>query len=283
MNEYFFLYFLAIVWLVFATVYDFKRKEIPNWLTFSLMIFALAYRFFYSVLHADILFFLYGLFGFGVFVVLGYALYYSRGFGGGDAKLLMALGAVMPFELLNDFVILPALFLLILICCGAVYTVLGSLYVVSRNKKGFNEAAKKEMKKYGIYYWISLAVVLIIITVIYFVSVDPLRSYAFFLVILPLIFFYARAVDSGCMILEVETKKLTEGDWLVEDVNLKGRKIKKTVDGLTKEDIIYLRKHMKKIKIRTGLPFAVVFLISFMVFVWASSVFSFSAFWPFSP
>jgi len=42
-------------------------------------------------------FFYQGLIGLGIFFVLGNALYYGRMFAGGDAKLMIALGAVLPF------------------------------------------------------------------------------------------------------------------------------------------------------------------------------------------
>jgi hypothetical protein len=35
---------------------DLKKREVPNWLNFSLVVFALAYRAFYSVINNDSLF-----------------------------------------------------------------------------------------------------------------------------------------------------------------------------------------------------------------------------------
>ena len=90
-----FLLILGLIWLIAGSVFDIKKREIPNWLSFSLIIFALSYRLVYSVINSNIMFFAYGLFGFFLFFILAYVFYYARIFAGGDAKLLMGLGAVL--------------------------------------------------------------------------------------------------------------------------------------------------------------------------------------------
>lgn len=52
MFETVFLFVLALAWIVFATVQDIRTREIANWLSFSLIIFALGFRFFYSLFFA---------------------------------------------------------------------------------------------------------------------------------------------------------------------------------------------------------------------------------------
>jgi len=115
MFEVIFLSALALIWIVFATVQDIRKREIANWLNFSLIIFALGFRFFYS-LFSDFgfSFFYQGLIGFGIFLVLGNLLYYGRMFAGGDAKLMIALGAILPFTLVfNDNLRIFALFFIL--------------------------------------------------------------------------------------------------------------------------------------------------------------------------
>jgi Flp pilus assembly protein protease CpaA len=48
MEEYYFLFALGALWMLFASVQDFRTREISNWLNFSLIAFALSYRAFYS-------------------------------------------------------------------------------------------------------------------------------------------------------------------------------------------------------------------------------------------
>ena len=40
-----FLILLGLVWIIFAVVQDLRKREIANWLNFSLVIFALVFRF----------------------------------------------------------------------------------------------------------------------------------------------------------------------------------------------------------------------------------------------
>jgi len=46
MYEVIFLIVLALVWVIFATIQDIRTREVANWLSFSLIIFALGFRFF---------------------------------------------------------------------------------------------------------------------------------------------------------------------------------------------------------------------------------------------
>src|SRR6056297_2108238 len=99
MFEIFLLLVLGLIWISFAVIQDIREREISNWLNFSLIIFALGFRFFYSLFELqDMSFFYQGGIGFGTFLVLGNLFYYSRMFAGGDAKLFMALGAVLPLS-----------------------------------------------------------------------------------------------------------------------------------------------------------------------------------------
>ena len=77
MEQYYFLFVLAFVWLIFAVAQDLRTREIANWLNFSLIAFALAYRAFYSISVKNADFFLFGLGGVLLFVVLGYIFYYT--------------------------------------------------------------------------------------------------------------------------------------------------------------------------------------------------------------
>ena len=98
MIEVIFLFVLAFVFLIFAVVSDVRKKEIPNWITYGLIAFSLSFRLFYSLFEAENFnFFIYGLIGFGVFLVLGILFFFSRMFAGfGDVKLMASLGAVLP-------------------------------------------------------------------------------------------------------------------------------------------------------------------------------------------
>ena len=97
-GENIFLIVLAIVWLVGAILQDLHRREVDNVWNFSLIGFALAYRLAASAFSGNYWFFFNGLIGFGIFLFLGNLFYYSRLFAGGDAKLVIALGPILPLS-----------------------------------------------------------------------------------------------------------------------------------------------------------------------------------------
>ena len=63
-GENLFLIAIGLIWAVFASVQDIKKKEIANWLSFSLIAFGLAYRVFYSINYAEGGFVIFGILGF---------------------------------------------------------------------------------------------------------------------------------------------------------------------------------------------------------------------------
>ena len=87
-----------------------------------------------------------------------------------------------------------------------------------------------------------------------------------FFLIVPYLYIYSKAVDESAMIKDIETSKLREGDWLYKSVKIKKQTIESRWEGLNKKEILLLRKKYRKIKIREGVAFTPVFLISFIVF-----------------
>lgn len=262
MDEYYFLFFLGIIWIFFATIQDIKKREIANWLNYSLIAFALAYRMFYSLIFKDINFFLFGLLGTGIFIGLAYGFYYSKVFAGGDAKLLMGIGALMPFESFKDYIILGAGFLFLLLFIGAVYTIIYSFFIALKDYQTFR-------KNFNIRRYYYLFIIAGIISIFSFLVIEPFyMAFIFFIILemLALLYVYIKAVDK-CMIKLKAGKELQEGDWIEEDIKIGKYTIKKTVHGLSMEDIKMLKKRNKKIKIKEGIPFAPAFLIAFIFMV----------------
>jgi len=263
MLEMIFLIFLGFVWIVFAVVQDLRKREIANWLNFSLVVFALAFRLFYCLFNNNgYEFFLEGLLGFGIFFVIGNMLYYGKVFAGGDAKLMIGLGAVIPFSgsftvNLNSMLI----FLLFFLVSGAFYGIILSIILGVRNRKMFAKEFSREFKDRKKLFYISL------IIGIAFLILGFVESFFIYLGILafiaPYIYLSAKSIDEACMVKNISTKYLTEGDWLYRDIKLGRKMIKAKWSGLSKEEISILRKKKKNVLIRQGIPFSPVFLISY--------------------
>lgn len=265
MIEVVFLLGLGLIWIIFATIQDLKNQEVANWLNFSLIIFALGFRFFYSLfLGEDYGFFYQGLIGFGIFFVLGNLFYYSRIFAGGDAKLMIALGAVLPiYESFYSNVKFFIIFFVVFLFSGMIYGMAFSAYLTLRHFTKFKKEFKNQFKKNkNIIY-------AIIFFSLFFIAIGFSERVFFlfggFVFILPYLYLYTKSVDEACMIKKIKAKDLREGDWLYKDIRIGRKIIKANWDGLSKKDINLIQKKNKSILIRQGIPFVPVFLISFLI------------------
>lgn len=274
-----FLIVLALIWIIFASIQDLRSREISNWLNFSLIIFALGFRFFYCLFSSgSFAFFYQGLIGLGIFFIFGNLLYYGRMFAGGDAKLMIALGAILPFSesfLINVkiFVLFFFIFLFIGACYGLTISVILSLKNFKKFKNGFSKKLIKNRKL--IYFVMFLGLCLML-----FGFIENLLFFLGILVfILPYFYIYAKTVDEVCMIKKVKTNNLTEGDWLYKDIKAGRKLVKASWDGLSKEDIRLIKKRHKEIMIKQGIPFTPVFLISFLVLIYFWKTGLWNSFW----
>ena len=300
-----FIIVLALIWMLFAVVQDLKKREIADWVNFSLIIFALGIRFFYDLFNLEsfsILFnlpninsfsfifdslklggvtkellifigsflnnlplFKQGLIGLVIFFALGNLFYYSRFFAGGDAKLMIALGTILPFY--NGFfenIKIFILFFIFFFSSGAVYGLARSVFCIKNFKEFKKEFLNKLKERKKIYY--SMLILGLILAVLGLFE----RTLFFFGVlffIFPYLYAYLKAVDEKFMIKKISVKNLTEGDWLYRDVKTGKKLVKAKWDGVSREEIREIQKKHREVLIREGIPFSPVFLISFLVLV----------------
>ncbi|MEK6875184.1 MAG: prepilin peptidase [Nanoarchaeota archaeon] len=270
MDEVIFLFLIALIWIVIASIQDLKKREVDNWVSFSLIIFALGFRFFYSLFNLESLggfwFFYSGLIWLGIFYVIGYLFYYSKLFAGGDAKLMIALGSVLPLnESFSQNLIEIAYFILIFLLVGFFYSLFWSLTLMFRNfkefkKKFFSIFEKQRKFFYPLIFLGIVAFILGFFEVIFFLL-------GAFILIFPLVFAYSKAIEETCMIKKIRVQELREGDWLVGDIKIGKSVIKSRWEGLTLKEIKLIRKKLKNIYVKEGIPFVPVFLISFIIWI----------------
>lgn len=268
MIEVIFLLALALIWIIFASVQDLKQREVANWLNFSLIIFAMGFRFFYGLFgQQGFGLFYQGLIGLGIFFVLGNLFYYGRVFAGGDAKLLIALGAILPLS--ESFLVNAQYFFgffVLFLVAGTVYGMIWSIVLTIRNFKEFKKEFKQQFRKLKIVSILSLIVGIVLLMLAFYLG--SLFLYLSLLCfIFPLLLVYSKTIDEACMVKNVNVRKLTEGDWLYKAIRVGNKTIKASWDGLSKKDIEIIKKKYKTIKIKQGIPFVPVFLIAFIGFI----------------
>lgn len=273
MNPYIFLFALALLFTIFATIQDLKKREVANWLNFSLIAFALAFRAFYSIINSSIKFFILGVVGLLIFIIIANLLYYGKVFAGGDAKLLMSFGIILPYSNYLSLITLSLTFVLLLLITGAIYSLIYSISIIAKNKNKFKNVFAKKYNKHKIIINISIVLLIISILVSIINSISLIISPIF---LIPILLIYTSSLDK-CLTILTKPKDLTEGDWIEHDIKLTRKiTIKKTVHGLSKEDIQLLRKYKKSIIVKQGIPFVPAFLISLIILIVSSSANNFS-------
>lgn len=267
MIEYYFLFALAAIYMLFASYEDIKKTEVANWITYSFAAFALAYRAIYSVLKADYKFFLLGVIGFVLFYLIGNLLYYAKALGGADVKLLRGIGVVLPYSGYLNLLILSFGFVILLFLVAFVYALAYSFIIMIKDWKGFVKEFNSLVKKFklGIISLSILGIISLILSVIYVYAMFGVSLFLL-LVIIPWLYVFLKAIDK-CMIVLKKPRELMEGDWIINDIKLKGYIVKDTVHGLTSKDISMLNKMNKNIYVKNGVPFVPAILISFIIMV----------------
>lgn len=262
------LVLISLIWLTYSSYEDLRIHEVPDWISYSLIIMALAFYSIKSVVLKDFTFILQSLFGLLLFYLLGCLMYYTRQWGGGDVKILTSLGALFPVypkELINYFnPNLDAPFIIIMllniIIFGALYSLFYSLYLIIKNK------VKIKFKVNKFYLSLSIMMTLIGIFLQDFILKILLMFLALIILIFPHVKILVHLIDQKIMIKRIQINKLTEGDWVIEDIYSKGKLIynKKNL-GISAHEIKLLKKlNIKQVLIREGLPFIPSFLIAFI-------------------
>ncbi len=279
MKEVWFLLILGGIWLLVASICDLKKREIPNWISFSLIIFALGFRALFSV-YNGINFFLFGLLGFGIYFVLAYVFYYSRFFAGGDSKLLMGIGPVIPISGILSFnLILLFGFVILLLLVGSLYGLIYSFILVLINKKRFVKDFKKRFRQGKVLVLMGIVFSVLVFGLSYALYFPNSWIISLLILIFPFLFIYAKSVEESCMIKPVKGKNVTIGDWLYEKVKIGNKIINPNWEGLSEKEakLIKNKAEDKKIKIKQGIPFVPAFFIAFILlfYLW----YSFGSFW----
>jgi len=268
-EENLFLIILAFIWIIGSVFQDLKRREVDNIWNFSLIFFALGYRFAVSVFNMNYWFFINGLLGFFVFLILGNVFYYSRVFAGGDAKLLISLGTILPLS--YDWMInlkIFGLFVFLVLGAGAFYVLVWSFFLVFLNFDKFKKEFKKQFQNYKIISSVFFVFLLFVFLLLVLLGKTEFALASLVFIFFPLLFVFAKSVEESCMVKLLSKDKITEGDWLYKDIVVNGRLIKANWEGISKKELNLIKRYYKKkVLIKQGIPFTPGFFFGFLILV----------------
>ena len=274
--------FTALTALIAGSYTDFKKREVPDWINYALIIFGIGTRLIFSVTTNDWYFLLYGLSGLLLFYLLALLMYYTGQWGGGDSKMIMGLGALVGFDFSwSSFMVS---FMINLLFAGALYGLLWSFGVSIKHFKDFIKEFKSivSQKIFIMIRRITLLSVLCLLIFSFFIDDKMIRLS---LIILSVVLFFSlyvfvfiKSVEKACMIKEISPLELTEGDWVTKEIKVNGEVVvpKKNL-GVEKPQIeklirLYKQKKIKKVTIKEGIPFVPAFLLSFIITMFAGNL-----------
>ena len=247
---YYLIFIFVVLLLVAASISDFRRREVPDSISYILIAGGLLLSFIYSLAYGTVSNLIYMPFSILLLFGFSYFMYRLGQWGGGDVKLLFGLS--MVFTSLNLFSnrSFIALFMNILLF-GGVYGLLGTIFVgIVKIKK-----LKKYFKFYDIPFFIAMFAIIILS---FFVIPAPLNIFidvaAFMLFSMRFVFLVA----NNLMYVKESVSKLTEGDWLADSPKDKNGKniVPERNTGLTLSDIKKLKESgAKEVTVKIGLPF----------------------------
>jgi Flp pilus assembly protein protease CpaA len=259
-----FLFWLFFIGIIISVLQDLKRREVDNWLNLFLLIVSFVFVFYRAIFEGDGSIVIQSGFALVFMFVLMNVFYYGRIFAGGDAKLLLAMTVFFVGVNFSETLVNVGIFVALLMVSGSVYGLFYSFVLYFRDFEKVNRVIVKMVD--GKWWMAGIGVVVLLIGffnwVFFVLGVFALLSMGLYVL--------AKGLEVVSMVRVVSGKELREGDWLVEDVKIKGRVIEADWDGLSLRDIELL-KGRKKVKIKEGLPFVPAFLIAFLGYVFLRS------------
>jgi Flp pilus assembly protein protease CpaA len=265
------LIIVALFVLAVASYVDLRILEVPDWLNYAGIAAGIGIHLIFSLQQWNWWPIASSMIGLGIAFALACLMFYTGQWGGGDAKLLMAIGALIGFE--ADKFAFSTSYMINLVLVGGIWSFLYSTGLSIKNWKNFWKEFKqlRHQKPYARMRIMSLITASILIIASFFLAQFQLELLglalmSYFLCYLTI---FIKSVELSSMHKMVTPDKLTEGDWLVKPVKAGGKTIDPGKLGLEKAQVAFLQKLYKqekidKILVKYGIPFAPAFLLAFI-------------------
>jgi Flp pilus assembly protein protease CpaA len=274
----------ALILLGIGTFTDFRKREVPDWLSYTSIAFAVAARMIASLAAQSWTPLIEGAIGFGAFLLIALLMYYTGQWGGGDSKVMMGLGALIGIPLaIPSIYSLPflSLFLLNVLLIGSIYGLIYTAVLAILNQEKFLLSFRAELHRRRLVKWLVYIFSIIFIAFSIIIQDTILRLMLLMLSAVFLTIFYTwlfiKAIELSVMVRYIPIERLTEGDWIAEEVKIGGKYICGPKDlGIEKKQIALLLKYqrlgkIRQIKVKEGIPgFLLAFIATLAFGNWLS-------------
>ncbi len=247
----------ALAMLLIASAYDMKWKYIPDYVNYSFIIIAIILRIAYAIETNNWMTAIWSIPSTAILFIFGYSMYKTGMWGGGDTKLVTALGVLISWfqgETIPYFLDYLANLLLI----GGFYGVPAIIIIGLMSKEKIKiKALDKAMMIIGVITCIILFNVMNLLMAL-------LLSAAVMTGSMSRLF---KEIEKKCFKKDARIPELMDGDWLLEEIKIGRKKITPKKEGLSKKEVKQLMKwyaqgKIKTVKIKDGIAYVPALLIT---------------------
>lgn len=260
---------VAFAIVAIATYTDIRSREVPDWLNFAGIAAGFGIRLIWALQTNDWAQLGWGAMGFALFFAVGVLMYYTGQWGGGDSKLLMALGVLFGFDFTLFSIALA--FLIWALFAGAAYGLVWSVVLAVAHRRDFARkyaSLSRQYVKAHVPVWTAF-----VLGIAFAIATDDQLFRILMLSIgiaAPVLFYLmlcVKAVENCCMYTAMAPSRLTEGDWIAKNVVIRGKYVCGPKDlGVTKKTIQQLKRlNVKSVLVKEGIPFVPSFFIAFVL------------------
>ena len=226
------VFIITSIYLFVASISDFKTREVPDWLNYGAVITGLSLNLIFSIITQNKYFIINSITGFAIFFILAYVLFYTGQWGGGDSKALMGIGALIGLNIMSIKFQIPLLvtFVINTAIVGAIYGLIWSSSIALINFKKFAEGIRERLRvKNLIIIKVIIILLLLLAIILQFLPLNnPIKILFLGLSIIITLSFYMwifiSVVEKSFMEKIIDVEKITEGDWVTEEI-IKDKKI----------------------------------------------------------
>ncbi|NCO96837.1 MAG: hypothetical protein COY38_03940 [Candidatus Aenigmarchaeota archaeon CG_4_10_14_0_8_um_filter_37_24] len=256
-----------------AGAIDLKTTEIPDWIPYAMIGIGVVGNVIKSILvgsYTPIL--LSVAFGLG-FLGFGFLLYYTGQWGGGDAKILSAIGFLLPeFSSAKSLFPFPLSFFFNVFFVGAFYMIFYSFILALFNRKIFssfiNDFRSKSKELLFLILSVFILITIFVILMSKFIPIFDILVFSSSVLALTIFMFtlwrFEKSVENVGFKRKIRLSELKEGDVLDDS---------KLWEGLTKKQVKEIKKSGKKyVVIKDGVRFAPVFAFALLMTIFLGDI-----------
>lgn len=263
---------IIITALFFGSITDFKKREVPDFISYTLISIGLLLGIFNTIIYSNINYAINSTIGLISGFIIGALFYYTGQWGGGDAKIIMGIGTVIGVPLQTILTQLPIFYVFIIssFMIGAIYGLTWLIGLAINNHKKFIKEYKKQNKEPNTLKKILLILIIVIIISLFFITDKIITTLFIFTILFLALAIYSKpflkAIEKTSLIKKIPTEKLVEGDWVIDEFTFNKKPFKTGKTGITLEDIELFKKNkIKQVTVKDGIPFVPSFFISYII------------------